>query len=83
MGMFDSLMIKCKNCRNTLEFQSKSGACCLYIYHKNNIPSHVAVGMIGDVVKCSKCKAKWKLLGKPTRIKVRLSRTFVKEDYES
>ena len=30
MGMFDSLIVKCPNCNEQVEFQSKAGGCNLY-----------------------------------------------------
>ena len=60
MGMFDSLYIKCPKCRKLLQLQSKSGSCGLNAYTKRNLPAQVAFGMIGLIVKCSRCKKNWK-----------------------
>lgn len=56
MGMFDSLVVECPNCRDEIEFQSKSGECMLTIYNKYNISPYVAIGMDYDIIKCGKCK---------------------------
>ncbi len=54
MGMFDSLIIKCK-CGKDIEFQSKSGVCRLEVYNIGNMPPDVAGGLHGEVEKCSGC----------------------------
>ena len=56
MGMFDSIFVKCPNCKNKLEFQSKSGPCMLASFEGDKIPLMVAVGSEEDIVKCENCK---------------------------
>lgn len=41
MGMFDSVWIKCPNCGEENEFQSKSGECLLGNYDLDNCPEDV------------------------------------------
>ena len=41
MGMFDSVMVKCPNCGQENEFQSKSGECFLEVYTLENCPDDV------------------------------------------
>ena len=55
MGMFDSLYVKCPHCNKLIEFQSKSGSCGLWEFNLRNLPSHVARGMNGQIIKCDKC----------------------------
>lgn len=80
--MFDSLYVNCPNCGNELEFQSKSGVCFLYSYKKNNLPTEVAMGMDGNIVKCDFCNTNFKLECKiPEVVKIKLIKTNKKEDY--
>lgn len=82
MGLFDSLDIRCPNCRALLEFQSKSGACCMYNYTKSNLPPEVAVGLDGDIVQCQYCNKNIKLICKiPKVVKVKLVVTKKKFNY--
>lgn len=41
MGMFDSVWVKCPNCGDENEFQSKSGECVLANYDLDNCPADV------------------------------------------
>lgn len=41
MGMYDSVIVKCPNCDNEHEFQSKSGNCLLNVYTLENCPDDV------------------------------------------
>lgn len=73
MGMYDSLNVDCPKCGKELEFQSKSGACALYNYEKDNLPPDVAIGMNGDVVRCQFCKKRIQLICEiPDSVKIKL-----------
>jgi len=61
MGMFDSLYIECPNCKNEMEFQSKSGPCGLLCKYKDDLTTDIAIGMNGDIVKCKNCGKNIKL----------------------
>ncbi len=73
MGMFDSLYVKCPKCNNKLEFQSKSGICCLDNYNKSNLTPEVAIGMNGTIVRCQFCNNRIQLVCKiPRKVKLKL-----------
>lgn len=79
--MFDILCVKCPNCGNELEFQSKSGYCELEVYTKSNLPPEVAWGMNGDIIKCD-CGKSFKLkCNLPKKVKVKLIPTKKKAHY--
>lgn len=54
MGMFDSLYVKCRKCRENVEFQSKAGDCSMNSYSLTTIPANVAGDLIGESQAC-KC----------------------------
>jgi len=84
MGMFDSFFIRCPKCKNTLEFQSKSGRCCLDEYNKDNLPVDVAIGINEDVVRCQFCNSRIRLICKlPKKVEIMLINegTRIKFDY--
>lgn len=67
MGMYDSVIAWCPKCNAELEYQSKSGSCCLNSYTSMAVPIEVAMGCEGDVAYCT-CGLKWKLVSaNPTR----------------
>ncbi len=73
MGMFDSLYVKCPNCKKELEFKSKSGECLLTVYNKSNISPMVAIGMDYDIVRCQFCNKRIQLICEiPPRAKFKL-----------
>lgn len=53
MGMFDSLIFKCKKCGHKIDAQSKSGRCNLEEYTLRDLPIEAAIGM--DFFRCYKC----------------------------
>jgi hypothetical protein len=55
MGMFDSLRIKCKNCGNDLELQSKAGECVLRDYDIHSCPANIAMDLSGESKECENC----------------------------
>lgn len=82
MGMFDSLYVKCPKCGKEVEFQSKSGRCCMDNYNKNNLRPEVAVGINGDIVECEFCQTNIKLVCNiPRKVKIKLVKTRKKAHY--
>ena len=83
MGMFDRILLKCPNCEETLEFQSKGGECILKKYNEKNVPWDVALLVNGEIVKCPKCSKniKLKISNLPLKPKIRLQITKEKSDY--
>lgn len=68
MGMFDSIYVDCPKCKAPIEFQSKSGACCLRDYSLWNVPPEVVAGT--REVKC-RCGMTWKLVLPPMAPEIR------------
>jgi len=81
MGMFDKILIKCPNCKETLEFQSKGGECVLDKFTWKNVPWDVILPVSGEIIKCPKClkNIKLKVENLPRRPKIKLSVTRTKE----
>jgi hypothetical protein len=52
MGMFDSLMITCKKCKRTVEFQSKASSCCLSEFEIDNCPDVILADLNGQHEEC-------------------------------
>jgi len=52
MGMFDSVFIKCPECGDTSEIQSKAGACMLHEYNLSNAPMSILGDIDGEGLKC-------------------------------
>ena len=55
MGMFDSLIVKCPECKSPVEFQSKAGECMLAEYSVNNVPDEIALDLKDEVSQCENC----------------------------
>lgn len=56
MGCFDSVLVRCPQCGEDVEFQSKSGPCSLAVYRNDEgVPMSVAVGCDGDHERCDHC----------------------------
>jgi len=53
MGMFDSVWIRCRECGEEVEFQSKAGPCQLRDYRQETVPTEIAKDILGSVRKCS------------------------------
>ena len=71
--MYDSLYVSCPECGNELEFQSKSGECCISSYKKGNLIPEVAIGMNGDTIRCQFCNHRIILICDiPRRVKIKL-----------
>ena len=56
MGMFDSVMVKCPECGEEIEFQSKAGECLCEVYPEENVPVVVAADISGEKCVCHKCQ---------------------------
>ena len=74
MGLFDIIFVKCPNCRETLEFQSKGGDCSLTRYTEKNVPWDVILSINGEITKCQKCfkNIELKVENLPTKPKIKL-----------
>lgn len=82
MGMFDSLLIKCPKCGKEMEWQSKSGPCCLESYKPNRLPVAVAQDLKGDVLGCQFCNTNFKfILLDPPYAKFKIVKTKSKRNY--
>ena len=83
MGMFDSVRVKCPNCNNELEFQSKSGPCILESFDGEKIHLMVAIGCNEDIILCRKCKKKVQILFNLPDMEIgyELKLTTEEEDY--
>lgn len=55
MGMFDTVVARCPECGQELEFQSKAGPCDLKRYKSTSVPPEIACSLSGDTMSCSKC----------------------------
>jgi len=72
MGLFDSFFVECPECNNELEFQSKSGECCLNNYNQKNLSTKVAIGINGDIVRCQFCNSRIKFIFEAKIVKIEL-----------
>lgn len=52
MGMFDSLYVRCRECKRDVEFQSKAGDCVLRCYSMMDVPADIAGDLIGQQTTC-------------------------------
>ena len=55
MGMFDTLLVRCKKCNKVLEFQSKAGRCMMEEYNLSDVPSDIAGSLDGESQECRVC----------------------------
>lgn len=60
MGLYDSVIVTCRECCKDLELKSKSGPCNLNVYHCLDVPSEVFEGL-DPKVKCNDCLSKFKI----------------------
>lgn len=59
MGMFDRVVINCKNCNTEIELQSKAGDCQLDTYYlRDNIPEEIVNSILKEskIVVCPQCE---------------------------
>lgn len=55
MGMFDSVIARCPQCGEAVEFQSKAGDCQLLEYSSQAVPAEIAVSLDGCHATCHAC----------------------------
>lgn len=55
MGMYDTVLIKCPECKDVFPVQSKSGPCNLKTYRATSAPISVLVSLVGIDFICGKC----------------------------
>ena len=48
-------MVKCPQCEELNEFQTKSGSCILSTYNINNVPKEELKGIYGYKLNCKNC----------------------------
>lgn len=62
MGMFDSVYVTCRNCKEPVELQSKAGDCRLIDYHLglDDIPDVIQADIVG-VHTCGHCQDTFEL----------------------
>lgn len=80
MGMFDSVYVKCPNCKEKTACQSKSGPCELNTYELENAPPEVLVGITDGYgwTKCAHCSRTINIKWHPRPFEL----TIEGEDYE-
>ncbi len=83
MGMFDRVIIKCPNCNEDLEFQSKAGECFLNDYNLKNIPWNISLDLNKKIILCPKCSKNiiFELINLPSKPKIKLKVTKNKSLY--
>lgn len=52
MGMFDSVYVKCDECEESIEFQSKAGNCSLASYSPETAPFVILADIDGNWDSC-------------------------------
>ena len=55
MGLYDSVLVKCPQCQNEVEFQSKAGECQLNLYHIDSVPIAIASSLNNKMEECEEC----------------------------
>jgi RNA polymerase subunit RPABC4/transcription elongation factor Spt4 len=61
MGMFDSVVAECPNCKEILEFQTKAGSCLLNEIPLDKVPLNIAYAVHGDTETCPSCNQEYVL----------------------
>jgi predicted RNA-binding Zn-ribbon protein involved in translation (DUF1610 family) len=64
MGMFDTVLIECPQCKRVIKEQTKSGDCNLRTYQLEDAPAKVLMG-ISDRYSCPNC-------GRNFRVRVKI-----------
>lgn len=70
MGMFDTVIFRCPKCNGATIFeQSKAGECLLIDYNSNEVPTEIALDILGNKVWCEKCNETFEIVSatKPER----------------
>jgi hypothetical protein len=61
MGLFDSVAVKCPQCKETHYTQSKTGECSLDEFQLNECPPKILWDINGDKFSC-KCGTKFRIV---------------------
>lgn len=61
MGCFNTIKLKCKECKSSIEYQSKAGSCNLETYHINSSPLWELAELQQYGFTCDKCNTKHKV----------------------
>jgi transposase-like protein len=56
MSSFDTIIIKCPKCTNTIKYQSKVGDCMMKTYSIHKAPPIIQGELDGASFDCEKCK---------------------------
>lgn len=62
MGCYNSIEIKCPNCSNVIELQSKGGSCNFEEFKSYKVPINDALYIEDDQVTCRECKSSWRVV---------------------
>ena len=65
MGMFDTVLVPCSECGNTVEFQSKAGDCSLSTFSLTDVPVVIARDLHGVVKRCNDCSSLVRIIISP------------------
>jgi uncharacterized Zn finger protein len=55
MGSFDSVVARCPNCNEEVEFQSKAGRCNMRIFNPGEVPYGIAADLDRTEERCRSC----------------------------
>ena len=80
MGMFDTVIIDCPYCEETIERQTKSGPCILGRYGFGNAPLSVLEGVLG-LTFCEHCEKQFmvELINEPIAVQRKLTESEERE----
>ena len=59
--MYDTVIIRCPHCNESIEEQTKSGDCICATYTINTAPDEVLAGISGYDIICSECDGWFRL----------------------
>ena len=76
MGMYDTVVTKCKTCQRGLEFQSKAGECNLLRYELHDVPVGIANDLEGEEQECPRCGEVTKIMSIAIPPTVRMVRCY-------
>ncbi len=74
MGCFDSVLCKCPNCSEEIEFQSKAGKCDMSTFFARSVPIEIAVDIENDIGYCENCGKSYQIISPhlPTEVRMAL-----------
>lgn len=61
MGMYDTVLIPCPNCKAEQDEQTKAGDCLLNVYNINVLPPDIADRFAGREFHCDQCGTEFAL----------------------